>query len=94
MSDFDYGYRKGVFWTLLTLKNIFREQKILDGNMRIPIKLYFDACLNNIDAFMRKGDNTTFVFKEHDKKGIPTKIEASDLSWYEYRNEIYNKNNK
>ena len=75
------------FWTLLSLKNLFGEMKILDDKMRIPIKLYFDACLNNLDAFIRKGDKTTFIFREHDKKGVPTKIEASDLSWYDYRRE-------
>lgn len=79
IDNFTSGYRKGVKYALKTLSTSLGFEKIIDGKLRIPLKLFFEAALNNIDSFMDYGDRLKYVYREHDKKGIPQKIEISML---------------
>ena len=76
LNDFEVGYRKGAVFTLINLLNMFGKNKIKEGKLSIPLKIYLEAIIEKLDLFLDYGNTIIFAYCNHDKKGIPTKAEV------------------
>lgn len=75
-DDFKMGYRQGVFFALISLLNMAKNQKLKEDKLLIPIRIYIQALIDKLDLFIKFGDNLIFAYSEHDKKHIPQKAEV------------------
>lgn len=74
-NDYETGYRKGVVFALVALKNLLGKDYLRTDKINVQLKVFLEAILNKLDFFLDYGDTILFAYTEHDKKGKPIKAE-------------------